>query len=62
MTKLEITASCLGLLTLLGCSQVPTSVTKAPPDKAGTMQTAPLPAIPTSGGGDHGNDAGGGGY
>ena len=62
MTKLGVTVFCLGILTLVGCSQAPATAAKAPADKAGTVQTSPPPAIPTSSSGDHGNDAGGGGY
>jgi hypothetical protein len=62
MTKLGVTAFCVGMLALAGCSQVPTSTSKAPPDKAGTVQTTPPPSIPTSGYGDHGDGGGGGGY
>ena len=46
MTKLGLTAFCLGTLTLIGCSQVPTSATKAPPDKADTVQTQPPAYVP----------------
>jgi len=57
MTSLRLTAICLTILTLAGCSQTTTDPAKAASDKAATPVSQP--ATPDSGskGGD-----GGGGY
>ena len=61
MTRLRLTAFCLAILTLAGCSQPPTDPAKAAAGKPGTAQSQPPASYaPSDRGG--GGDGGGGGY
>jgi hypothetical protein len=58
MTKLGLTAFCLAILTLAGCSQATTDPAKTTADKPGTTQIQPPPSyVPSDRGG-----GGGAGY
>jgi uncharacterized lipoprotein len=64
MTRPRLTAFCLAILTLAGCSQTTTDPAKADADKAGTAQSQPPAsyAVPMDRGGGGGGGSGGGGY
>ena len=58
MTRRRLTAFCLAILALAGCSQATPDPARAAPDKPGTAQTQPPASyVPSDRGGD-----GGGGY
>ena len=59
MTKLRLTAFCLAMLTLAGCSQAPTDPAKASVSQPASAQTQPPASYVPS---DRGGDGGGGGY
>ena len=62
MARLKLTAFCLAILTLAGCSQAPTDPATAAGGKPGTVQSQPpAPYTPADRGGG-GGDGGGGGY
>ena len=58
MTRLRLTAFCLAILTLAGCSQATTDPAKTAVDKPGTQSQTPTSYTPF----DRGGDGGGGGY
>jgi hypothetical protein len=60
MMGLRLTVFCLAILTLAGCTQVPTDPVKATAGKPGTTPSQPL--SPPSNPGERGGDGGGGGY
>jgi hypothetical protein len=63
MTKRRLTAFCLAILTLAGCSQAMSDSTKPAADKPGAVRPQSPPYNPSSGfGGGGGGDGGGAGY
>jgi len=58
MARLKLTAVCVAILTLAGCSQPMTGPAKAAADKPGTAQSQPPASYAPS---DRGGDGGGGG-
>ena len=60
MSRLRLTAFCLAILTLAGCTQAPADPVKATAGKPGT--TASQPPSSSSNPGERGGDGGGGGY
>jgi len=57
MTRLKLTAFCLAILTVAGCTQTPADPAKVTAGKPGTTASQP-----SSGPSERGGDGGGGGY